>query len=384
LEEKHITYRPEIYSFGVAFAFILILAVAISYDCIVQRRLKGVIASAVELRAIVSSLFPERFRERLFQNEDDQNKAPQKDQMFGETSAQKNHNTDQVMHPAKLRLKSFLNETPKDKTADISVLQTKPVADLFPHCTVLFADIAGFTAWSLEREPAQVFTLLQTIFHYFDNIAREWGVLKVETIGDCYVAVTGLPDPQPDHGVQMGKFARECLRTFTELTHQLEASLGPDMGDLTMRFGLHSGPVTAGVLRGEKSRFQLFGETVNTASRMENTGRKDTIQISQTTADLLTDANKGKWLIRREDLVSIKGKGHIQTFWLMHRDHGARDSVIIDDGGNHLVELANGRSSLNANVQSGLKHMNSEIILLSIQDHQANSQKQKAKRLIDW
>lgn len=94
------------------------------------------------------------------------------------------------------------------------------------------------------------------------------GVFKVETIGDCYVAVTGLPDPQPDHAVRMTKFARECLRKVTDLTHKLETSLGPDTGDLCMRFGLHSGPVTAGVLRGEKSRFQLFGDTVNTASRM--------------------------------------------------------------------------------------------------------------------
>ena len=72
------------------------------------------------------------------------------------------------------------------------------------------------------------------------------------------------PDPQADHAVRMTKFARECMRKVTDLTHKLETSLGPDTGDLSMRFGLHSGPVTAGVLRGEKSRFQLFGDTVNT------------------------------------------------------------------------------------------------------------------------
>ena len=254
LQEEHITHKPALYTFCVALAFVLISAVAIAYDCKVRRRLKAVLDSAIESRAIVSSLFPANVRDRLFENGETQ--PAKKETTFGESMLDKGKN---MTAPAKLRLKTFLHENPRNDNSDANVLQSKPIADLFPHCTVCFADIAGFTAWSSEREPAKVFTLLQTIFHFFDNIAHKWGVFKVETIGDCYVAVTGLPDPQQDHAVRMTKFARECLRKVTDLTHKLTTTLGPDTGDLCMRFGLHSGPVTAGVLRGEKSRFQLFG-----------------------------------------------------------------------------------------------------------------------------
>jgi class 3 adenylate cyclase len=86
--------------------------------------------------------------------------------------------------------------------------------------------------------------LLQTIYHAFDILAKRRGVFKVETIGDCYVAVTGLPDPQSDHAMRMTKFARECMTKMTEVTKMLEVRLGPDTSELSMRIGLNSGPVT--------------------------------------------------------------------------------------------------------------------------------------------
>lgn len=116
---------------------------------------------------------------------------------------------------------------------------------------------------SSEREPSQVFRLLETVYREFDIEARKLGVFKVETVGDCYVAVTGLPDPRDDHAIVISKYAVRCLLKFNVLTKRLEANLGPGTASLGMRFGLHSGPVTAGVLRGEKSRFQLFGDTIN-------------------------------------------------------------------------------------------------------------------------
>jgi class 3 adenylate cyclase len=137
-----------------------------------------------------------------------------------------------------------------------------------------------------------VFVLLETLYAAFDAIARRRRIFKVETIGDCYVAVSGLPEPMKEHAVVMARFASAILKQIHKLTRTLEVTLGPDTGDLTLRIGLHSGPVTAGVLRGERARFQLFGDTVNTAARMEQTGRKDKIQISQATADYLIAGGK--------------------------------------------------------------------------------------------
>lgn len=260
--------------------------------------------------AIVNTLFPAQIRARMMEDE-------------------------------KSRLKNFmLKSTCKDtdlSESDMSLStdrpsSSKPIAELFTDTTIMFADIAGFTryvllahtfhsqcsdtnrsftSWSSEREPCQVFQLLETLYQAFDDIAQKYGVFKVETVGDCYVAVCGLPEAREDHSVAMAQAATRCVYRMGILTKRLEIALGPDTGDLSLRVGLHSGPVTAGVLRGDRARFQLFGDTMNMASRMESTGLPGKIQVSDCTAELLRSLGKASWLTPREGTVYAKGKGEV-------------------------------------------------------------------------
>jgi Adenylate and Guanylate cyclase catalytic domain len=178
------------------------------YDRLVERRQAIVLKSANQSSAIVSSLFPKSITDRLL------------DIRIPEIRT----TTDRSM-TAKTRLKSFLCDS-KDNQG------LQPIADLFLETTVLFADIAGFTAWSSSRDPTHVFTLLQTLYQGFDRIAHKEKVFKVETIGDAYVAVTGLPDPQKNHALIMAKFACSCVQRLQEMLLDLELKLGPDTADL--------------------------------------------------------------------------------------------------------------------------------------------------------
>ena len=151
------------------------------------------------------------------------------------------------------------------------------------------------------------------------NSAKRRGVFKIETIGDCYVAVTGIPEPRVDHAVAMVKFAHDMICKLDEELHHLADALGSETLGLAMRVGVHSGPVTAGVLRGEKARFQLFGDSVNTTARIESSGKPNRIHASEATANLLIQAGKTHWVKPREDTVVAKGKGELKTFWIEPR-----------------------------------------------------------------
>jgi hypothetical protein len=126
------------------------------------------------------------------------------------------------------------------------------------------------------------------------------------------IAVTGLPDPMENHASVLAQFTVECSEKAAEMQKK-----NPNWSNsMQMRFGIHSGPIVAGILRGQKSRFELFGDTINTASRMESTGKPDRIQVSPDTAELLREEGMESWLVPREELVEAKGKGALATFWL--------------------------------------------------------------------
>lgn len=252
-----VTSLPLLAVLSISAVFLLVILFFFMYDCFVKRRNDLVIDAATRSNAVLLELFPKQVRDRLLADKNNDSKADH-----------------------------FMSESKEGK----------PNADFFPETTIMFADISGFTSWSSSREPPQVFILLETLYQAFDEIAKKRRVFKVETIGDCYVAVCGLPTPQKDHAVVMTRFANECMDAMHSLVQEMEVTLGPGTGDLNMRIGLNSGATTAGVLRGERARFQLFGDTMNTASRMESGGVPGRIHISESTANLLKAAGKVRFL----------------------------------------------------------------------------------------
>ncbi|CAB9501451.1 Receptor-type guanylate cyclase gcy [Seminavis robusta] len=295
---------PEKFAIVVAVTFVVVALFFFMYDVFVQKRNTNLVLKAAQTSAIVTSLFPEHMRDRLAEEAE---------------AAQKK----------KRNLRDFIKDEGDVNSGDRLRPVSKPLADLYLETTVLFADISGFTAWSSVREPSQVFTLLETLYQEFDDTARRRRVFKVETVGDCYVAVCGLPDPQKAHAILMARFARDCLSKMGTLTKALEITLGPDTGDLRLRVGMHSGPVTAGILRGERSRFQLFGDTMNVCGRIESSGMAGRIHCSKETADLLKQGGKEAWLEKRKTQVAAKGKGPLTTYWINVK--GDRDVASLAD-----------------------------------------------------
>jgi class 3 adenylate cyclase len=179
------------------------------------------------------------------------------------------------------------------------------IADGFAEVTVAFADIVGFTAFTSDMPPQDVVTLLNGLFTRFDAAAQEIGIEKIKTVGDAYMAVCGLPEPVANHAERMVRMAIRMVHITRE--HALEHKVG-----MKLRVGINSGPVVAGVIGKSKYIYDLWGDTVNLASRMESGGLPDSVQVTRAVYEKL----KGQFVFEPRGEIEVKGKGKVEA-WLL-------------------------------------------------------------------
>jgi len=182
------------------------------------------------------------------------------------------------------------------------------IADHFDGVSVMFADIVGFTTLSGSLPPQPLVAMLNELFTRFDELATRHRVEKIKTIGDCYMAVCGVPEPAPDHAAMLADMAIEMLASVREFN-------APRGSPLQIRIGLHTGPVVAGVIGRSKFIYDLWGDTVNTASRMESSGAPDRIQVTEAMHQTLA----ARFDFEERGEVEIKGKGCLRTWFLLGR-----------------------------------------------------------------
>ncbi|QRO02037.1 PAS domain S-box protein [Archangium violaceum] len=198
----------------------------------------------------------------------------------------------------------LLNILPKP-VADRLKQGQRIIVENFPDVTVLFADLVDFTHFSTQHTPPDVLQVLNMVFSVFDQLTDELGVEKVKTIGDAYMAVGGLSLPRSDHAEAMASLALAMRTELLKLGEQLQIPLH-------LRIGIHSGPVIAGVIGDKKFAYDLWGDTVNTASRMESHGVVDGIHVTEAVHERL----RGRYRFQDQGVMHVKGKGPMRT-WLL-------------------------------------------------------------------
>ncbi|XP_038052396.1 soluble guanylate cyclase 88E-like [Patiria miniata] len=215
--------------------------------------------------------------------------------------------------------------------------------EVFKDVTILFSDVVGFTHICSRIEPMQVVAMLNAMYTKFDQLSEAHEVYKVETIGDAYMIVAGAPLATKFHAVRVAEMALAMKRDIGSLQ---DPSTGQS---LQIRIGIHSGMVVAGVVGLKMPRYCLFGDTVNTASRMESTGEAMRIHLSESTRDYLE-----QWpfyiLLERPMQTEVKGKGHMKTYYLMGKE--AVDDSDLPAGFSGDEHMNASRSSLNSSTES--------------------------------
>jgi guanylate cyclase len=204
---------------------------------------------------------------------------------------------------------------------------TQTIADQFECASVIFADVVGFTPLSERLAAAEVVGMLDTLFSRFDVLAERHGLEKIKTIGDCYMAAAGVPDPSQDHARRAALMALAMRDAVATLAVVGQASL-------ELRIGINSGPIVAGVIGTKRFTYDLYGDAVNTASRMQSHSMPGEIQITHATKELLKD----EFVCRRRGVISIKGKGEMETWFLVGprlNDRGTERGIASDVAGAH-------------------------------------------------
>ena len=201
----------------------------------------------------------------------------------------------------------LLNILPK-AIADRLKQNPQSIADSFADVTVLFADLVNFTGLSEQISPTELVILLNRIFSAFDVLAEKHGLEKIKTIGDSYMVVGGLPMPKPDHAEAIAQMALDMLSEVIRFNRANNKAL-------SIRIGINTGPVVAGVIGIKKFIYDLWGDTVNTASRMESHSVPGRIQVTEATYQRL----KNQYLFEERGVISVKGKGEMMTYFLMER-----------------------------------------------------------------
>ncbi|MDF3818574.1 adenylate/guanylate cyclase domain-containing protein [Leptospira sp. 96542] len=187
----------------------------------------------------------------------------------------------------------------------------KQIADNYNEVSVLFSDMVGFTSLSLERKPEEVVQIMNTYFAAFDELAVQHGVEKIKTIGDAYMCAAGLPTHQPNHAILIGRMAVDMLAASKRITAELGLPTG-------IRIGICSGPVSAGVLGNMKFIYDIWGDTVNMASRMETSAPHNAIQVAESTYNLL----KGDFPMQRRGRMKVKGRGEADVYLIGEPEPG--------------------------------------------------------------